>query len=120
MKNSVILIVVLSVLISCSDTTKTEKQQPKKTVETSQQLDSLPKKTAVITVDETGFEPFDASEYLSTQLLLGRGETLKKQKIENLHIVGENTYKINHQGLIIGLYNISNNYSEYTYTKSGF
>lgn len=94
-------------------------QQPKKSVETSQQQDSLPKIKTVKTVDETGFESFDASEYLSTQLLIGKSKTFTKEKIHNLHIVGENSYKVNRQGLIVALYNISNNYGEYTYTKSG-
>lgn len=94
-------------------------QQPKQSIETSQQQDSLPKKTAIKMVDETGFEPYDASEYLSTQLLIGKSKTFTKEKIHNLHIVGENSYKINRQGLIAALYNISNNYSEYSYTKSG-
>lgn len=98
------------------------KQQPKNTVETSQKHDSIPKvvqSPAVIPIDETDFEPFDASEYFTTQVLIGKSETFIKQKIKNLHIVGENSYKINPQGLITALYNISNNYSEYTYTKSG-
>ncbi|MFK7749675.1 MAG: hypothetical protein AB8B65_14860 [Kordia sp.] len=94
-------------------------EQPKQTIETTQQHDSLPKTKAIKTVDETGFEPFDASEYMTTQLLIGKSEIFAKEKIYKMHIRGHDSYKINSQGLITALYNISNNYGEYTYTKSG-
>ncbi|WP_298509166.1 hypothetical protein [uncultured Kordia sp.] len=101
-------------LISCK-----QEKQPKKAIETSQELDSIPQKEAIITVDETGFEPFDASEYLSAQLLIGRSEDFKKEKIQNLHLEGYGLFHINDQGLITARYDISNNYSEYKYTKDG-
>lgn len=95
------------------------KQQPSQSVETSQEFDTIPKQTKTIVVDETDFEPFDISEYLSMKLLIGKSETFKKQKIRKLNILGHETYLINSKGLISNTTNISNNYSTYMYTKSG-
>ncbi|WP_420570888.1 hypothetical protein [Kordia sp.] len=106
-------------IISCILCFLNCEQQPKQFVENSRLQDSLPKIEAVKTVDETGYEPFDASEYLSTQLLIGKSETFRKEKIKSLFVAGDNSYEINHQGLITAQYDISNNYSEFTYTESG-
>jgi len=92
-------------------------QQPKQTVETSQQTNNRSKDH--FTVDETGFESFDASDYLSGQLLAGKSSVFQKENIRTLLVLGHDFYKINSQGLITAKYDISNNYSEFTYTKDG-
>ncbi|MEM6719285.1 MAG: hypothetical protein AAF611_08235 [Bacteroidota bacterium] len=104
-------IVCILCLLTCE-------QQPKQTVKVSQKTINQSKET-LAAVEETDFEPFDASDYLSMKLLIGKSAVFQKEKIHNLHVEGYNSYDINPQGLITAQYDISNNYSEYSYTKAG-
>ncbi|MDW3652820.1 MAG: RHS repeat domain-containing protein [Bacteroidia bacterium] len=62
---------------------------------------------------EEGFTALNLEEYLSGHLLIGKKSSLKG--LTALHIKGDRSYEFDERGNILAVYDISNNYTVYSY-----
>ncbi len=77
--------------------------------------DPVPPGNKSNTALDPGFLPLDSTYLLAEKLLIGKKESL--EGVQSLNIAGHRLYHLDRHGNITGTYDISNNYSIYTYDK---